>query len=147
MRCNWIIYLCWLCLTFFTIPISTRSHANISTYWFLFSRQQLSNCKYSTSGNLLNWCTYDSNVYIRTFNVKLLSDGTSAVLIKMWELLPKGAVLWVSAPVMWVRNVHRLAVDLSFTVKWGNAVLAWSIPSIHMQRYLLFVLAFSLCLS
>ena len=121
--------------TSFTIPAATRRNAKPRTYIFLFSLQQLSNCKSKISGILPYFLTWFSNVSMRTFIVRLLSDGWSAVVAKMYKSLPCGMVPWTRAPVKWVLSRQLCWLPLSSLVRCGMLVFDWSIPSMATHKY------------
>ena len=126
-------------LTLSNTPSSTSRHRNAKTYLFLFSRPQLSNCRYRTFGML---GAYSCRTLSRTEMVRLLSCGISFRSTKQCCPLP-----CTMAPVICVSSFHAPLVDLDSRTKWGTAVLCWSIPSMITDMYFSGSLrAFVICL-
>lgn len=95
-----------------------------------FSLKQLSIWRYSTSGMK----SHLTKTLSRTFIVKLLSWGH-------WDRSnsPTTSRPWFITPVRWVRSLKANEYDFAQRPRLGTKSFAWSIPSMIMHIYFLWL--------
>ena len=92
-------------LTFLNTCNSIKLAQYPKRYLFLFSRKQLSSCRYRTSGSWL-WC-HSESTSSKMFIVKLESCGHCRWSTKAYTFLPCSTSVWTMTPVTWVLSLHR----------------------------------------